>query len=34
MTGQDVILTDEDIDLIQRIQLGRYPDANYNPYQV
>uniref|UniRef100_T1J4W3 Ribosome biogenesis protein BOP1 homolog n=1 Tax=Strigamia maritima TaxID=126957 RepID=T1J4W3_STRMM len=33
MTGQDVILADEDVDIIQRIQSGIYPDSSYNPYK-
>lgn len=32
-TGQNVVLSDEDVDLIQRLQQGRYPSASYNPYE-
>lgn len=32
-TGQDVILTNEDLELINNIQKGRYPDGNFDPYQ-
>ncbi|XP_053208565.1 ribosome biogenesis protein bop1-A-like [Panonychus citri] len=31
-TGKKIILTDADIDLIQRIRRGDFPDPNYNPY--
>lgn len=32
-TGQDVVLTDQDIDIIQRIQGGGFPDTSYNAYE-
>lgn len=32
-TGQDVILTDEDVDLIQRLQKGRFPSSSMDPYE-
>ena len=32
MTGENVILTDADVDIIKRVKKGEYPDANYNPY--
>ncbi|KAH9361708.1 hypothetical protein HPB48_005139 [Haemaphysalis longicornis] len=32
-TGQNVVLSDEDVDLIQRLQQGRYPSATYDPYE-
>ncbi|XP_076373402.1 ribosome biogenesis protein bop1 isoform X2 [Tachypleus tridentatus] len=32
-TGQDVILTDNDLELIQQIQKSRYPDLSYDPYK-
>lgn len=32
MTGERVLLTDEDASLVQRITKGKYPDPNYNPY--
>ena len=31
-TGKKVILTDVDVDVVQRIAGGKYPDPNYNPY--
>ncbi len=33
LTGQNVILTDNDVDLVQRIKKGKYPDPSYDPYQ-
>lgn len=33
-TGQDVILSDADIELIKRINAKRIPDANYDDYAV
>lgn len=33
-TGQDVILSDADIDLIKRINSQRIPDANFDDYAV
>lgn len=33
-TGQDVILSDADIDLIKRINSQRIPDADFNDYTV
>lgn len=32
-TGQNVVLTDEDIGLIKRIMSGRNPDQQYNDYE-
>ncbi|OMJ17706.1 Ribosome biogenesis protein BOP1, partial [Smittium culicis] len=29
----DVKLTDEEIDIIERVQKGEFPDADFNPYQ-
>lgn len=31
-TGENVVLTDKDADVVQRIRKGVYPDANYDPY--
>jgi len=31
-TGKKVILTDNDVDLVQRVASGKYPDPNYNAY--
>ena len=33
-TGQKVVLSDQDVELIQRLRRGRYVDSNYNPYEV
>lgn len=33
-TGQDVVLTDEDVDLIQRLQKGQFPSSTTDPYEV
>ncbi len=33
LTGQNVILTDNDVDLVERIKKGKYPDPSYDPYQ-
>ncbi|EEC11439.1 block of proliferation protein, putative [Ixodes scapularis] len=32
-TGQDVVLTDEDVDLIQRLQKGQFPSSTTDPYE-
>ncbi|EDV27649.1 uncharacterized protein TRIADDRAFT_20780, partial [Trichoplax adhaerens] len=32
-TGKEIVLTDEELALIQRIQDGNFPDASYDPYQ-
>ncbi|KAI8141456.1 NUC169 domain-containing protein [Fennellomyces sp. T-0311] len=31
--GKDVVLNDEEMDIIQRLQRGIIPDADYNPYE-
>ena len=31
---KEIKLTDDEIDMIQRIQNGRYTDSNYDPYEV
>lgn len=33
MTGQNVILTDDDVNMIQRVRKGKFPDPTYNPYE-
>ncbi|CAG8438502.1 14022_t:CDS:10 [Ambispora leptoticha] len=33
LTQQNVKLTDEELDIIRRIQMQEIPDANYNPYE-
>lgn len=32
LTGQNVVLTDNDVDLIKRIKNAKNPDVNYDPY--
>lgn len=32
LTGQDVVLTDAHADFLKRVEKGRYPDPNYDPY--
>lgn len=31
-TGEKVVLTDKDADVVKRMKKGLYPDSNYNPY--
>ncbi|CAG5099821.1 Similar to GH22027: Ribosome biogenesis protein BOP1 homolog (Drosophila grimshawi) [Cotesia congregata] len=31
-TGQEVVLTDEDVEIIRKIAQGQYPDPNYNDW--
>lgn len=33
ITGQKVVLSDEDLDVINRIRKAVYPDPNYDPYE-
>ena len=33
-TGKEVVLSDQQLDMVQRIQRAEYPDASYNPYEV
>lgn len=33
VTGQKVVLTDEEIDVVNRIRRAVYPDPNYDPYE-
>lgn len=33
ITGQKVVLSDEDMDVINRIRKAIYPDPNYDPYE-
>ncbi|XP_006822853.1 ribosome biogenesis protein bop1-B-like [Saccoglossus kowalevskii] len=33
MTGENVVLTDEELDIIERIEKGRYPQVEYDPYE-
>lgn len=30
--GEDIVLTDDDLDVIQRIQRGRYPEPSVEAY--
>lgn len=32
-TGQDVVLSNEDVDLIKNVMSSRIPDGGYNPYE-
>lgn len=32
-TGQDVILSNEDVELIKNVMGSRIPDGSYNPYE-
>ncbi|CAL8299532.1 unnamed protein product [Lota lota] len=32
-TGSDIILTDDQVDLVQRLQRGQFGDVNFNQYQ-
>lgn len=32
LTGQKVVLTDEDVDLVRRIKNSKFPDPSYDPY--
>ena len=34
IAGKEIVLTDKDIDLIERIQNSQYPDDSYDPYTV
>lgn len=33
-TGQDVVLSDKDVELIQRIESSKIPDSTYEDYAV
>lgn len=33
-TGQDVVLSDKDVELIQRIESSKIPDSTYEEYAV
>lgn len=32
-TGQDVVLSDEHVELIKNMMESKYPDGTYNPYE-
>ncbi len=34
MTGKEVILTDQQIDMIRKLQKSSYPEAHVDPYEV
>lgn len=34
VTGQKVILSDEQVDMIQRLQKSSYPEKSVDPYEV
>ena len=34
VTGKNTVLTNEELDMIQRIQRAEFPQANYDPYEV
>lgn len=34
LTGEEVVLTDEQIDMIQQLQKSRYPEQSVDPYEV
>ena len=33
-TMREVILTDEELDIIDRLQTSQFPEAGYDPYEV
>lgn len=32
-TGQDVVLSNEDVELIKNVMGGKFPEGSYNPYE-
>lgn len=34
LTGEEVVLTDDQIDLIQRLQKSCFPERSVDPYEV
>ena len=34
LSGKDIVLTDEELNMIQRVQRSQYPEMNYDPYEV
>lgn len=34
LTGEEVVLTDDQIDLIQRLQKSCFPEQSVDPYEV
>lgn len=34
MTGADIKLTDEQVELVQRLQKGQFGDVHFDPYEV
>lgn len=33
-TGSDIVLSDEQVELVNRLQKGQFGDVNFNEYQV
>lgn len=33
-TGSDIVLSDEQVELVNRLQRGQFGDVNFNEYQV
>ena len=33
-TGQNVVLSEQDVDIIERFRKGKFVDATYDPYEV
>lgn len=33
-TGSDVVLSDDQVELVNRLQRGQFGDVNFNEYQV
>lgn len=33
-TGQNVVLSDKDVDFVKRLQSGKIPDANFETFEV
>lgn len=34
MTGADIRLSDEQVELVRRLQQGKFGDVNFNEYEV
>ena len=34
MTGQNVVLSDKDMDIVQRFRKGQYVNPNMDPHEV
>ncbi len=33
-TGSDIVLSDEQVELVNRLQRGQFGDVNFNEYEV